>query len=113
MPAANGLAQGVANTILSSATATGPGQAWAVPLRAAGQFGRYTWQVIPTGTFTALTVTLEGSLDGATWFTLDTINSVTGGAASVSAAPVNFLRANVTTFTGGTNVSAMLTLGAA
>jgi hypothetical protein len=58
------------------------------------------------GVFSALVVALEGSIDGTNWFTLGTDSTTAAGVTHVIDKPVLFIRANVTTFTGGTSVSA-------
>ena len=110
------LARGQVNTILNAATGTGHGTAYQVPLsQGNGTFGSYSttfaWQVNVVGTFSGLSVNLEGSLDGVNWSALANNALVGGGLNVVSAAPVPFIRANVITFTGGTNVSLLLTVG--
>ncbi len=107
------LGRGLVNTILNAATATGAGSTWNTPLTgvASGNYATsFMWQVNTVGTFTALSVTLQGSLDGVNWTTLDTNANVAGGAQYKVAGPVAFLRANVGTFTGGTSVSVLLTI---
>ena len=110
------LARGQVNTILNAATGTGPGTAYQVPLsQGNGTFGSYSttfaWQVNVDGIFSGLSVNLEGSLDGVNWSALANNEQVGGGLNVVSAAPVPFIRANVVTFTGGANVSVLLTVG--
>ena len=81
---------------LAAVTATGAGQAFALG-SACKDFGV---QVTVTGAPT-ISVTLQGSIDGVTWATL--------GSAIVSATytailgnPVNYVRLNLGTLTGGT-----------
>lgn len=66
----------------------------------------FTMYKTVNGVFSALAVALEGSIDGTNWFTLGTDNTVVAGPTHVVDKPCLFIRANVTTFTGGTNVSA-------
>jgi len=58
------------------------------------------------GVFSALVVALEGSIDGTNWFVLGTDSTTAAGVTIVTDKPVLYLRGNVTTFTGGTSVSA-------
>lgn len=60
------------------------------------------------GGFSALSVTFEGSLDGTNWYTLATDATTANGVTFVVDKPARYVRANVTTFTGGTSVSAMV-----
>jgi hypothetical protein len=55
--------------------------------------------------FSALVVNYEGSLDGTNWFQIGTDNTLTAGVTFVVDKPVRHVRANVATFTDGTNVS--------
>lgn len=55
-----------------------------------------------TGAPATISVTLEGSLDGSTWFVLATSTSVTGDYQTATDKPVAFLRGNLGTLTGGT-----------
>jgi len=114
MPAT--LGRGLVNTILSAATTTGAGAAFAVPPKQIvwGDFTTsFAWQVNVAGTFSALSVNLEGSLDGTTWGVLSNTQEVAGALVTVSnpPSPVAFVRANVLTFTGGTSVTVLLTVG--
>lgn len=66
-----------------------------------------TWTVAPT----VFTVDLEGSIDGITWHTLIS-HAFSAGELTAKKAyftsigqPVEFVRANVTTLTGGTAVA--------
>ena len=91
-------------TILNAAAATGAGDAWAnVQRRVGGLFRAFAWQVVTAGAPTGLSVTLQGSLDGVNWTTIDTSTATGGETRDVSAFPATFLRANVGTLTGGTN----------
>ena len=100
------------NTLLDAATGTGAGTAYAVPgCPPGGRYSTFAWQVITDGTFSALTVLLEGSLDGTTYATIGTSVAVAGGLNYAGFYPVNFVRANVTVFTGGTSVTVKLQIG--
>jgi hypothetical protein len=110
------LARGQVNTILSAATGTGRGTVYQVPQKNPG-YGGYTTsfacQVNPVGTFSALSVNLEGSLDGVNWFQLSNTQEVSSSLVTQAnpPTPVAFMSANVLTFAGGTNVTVLLTLG--
>ena len=66
----------------------------------------HTMQVVlVSGSLTALTVLLEGSLDGVTFFPLITHGSITDSSMAWAAnAPVEYIRANITILTGTTPV---------
>ena len=89
---------------LDAATATGAGTAF--ELRAPCR--TYTMNKTVAGTFSALVVALEGSLDNVNWYTLGTDNTTAAGATFVVDKPAKFVRANCTTFTGGTSVTAWI-----
>lgn len=84
-------------------SATGAGTTFGNALTpgGAGVFQNFTWQTVTTGGPSGVSVTLEGSLDGTNWVTLDTSTSTGGEIRGVSGKPVTFLRANVGTLTGG------------
>ena len=88
-------------TILNAATGTGAGAGYdcAIPYRT------FTFHKSVTGTFAALVVAYEGSLDGTSWLQLGTDNTTTAAATFVVDKPVRRVRANVTTFTDGTTVT--------
>ena len=96
----------MAHTLLNAATATGAGSAqktFAIP-------EKHTVQATMGGTVvaTAVTVDLEGSLDGTTFFTLAShafsAAEITAEAAMfhITDKPVKYVQANLTTLTGGT-----------
>ncbi len=102
-------------TALNAVTATGAGSAIA-----ATRTIDHSLQVTFTGTVTALTIDLEGSLDGVDWFSLTngtgyafTAAEITAKAAlvNVSDSLVNNVRANITTYTGTGAVTAIYTPG--
>lgn len=83
---------------------TGPGNALGIVAR--GNFGlyaHYTWHTLAgdggSNTFSALTINLEGSLDGTHWFQLDQTTNAAGEARHVTGKPVRYVRANVITST--------------
>lgn len=87
--------------LLNAATGTGAGSAfnmWKV-------HRTFTFYKRISGVFAALVISYEGSLDGINWFVLGTDSTTTAGATFVVDKPCRYARANVTTFTGGTNVS--------
>ena len=57
----------------------------------------YTWQTIigGTGSLSALTVNLEGSLDGTNFFTLDQSTNTSGEGRHVTNKPIRYVRANI------------------
>lgn len=88
---------GLGNVIsLDAAVAVGAG----VALEVEGSRS-YALDVRSTGTPTAISVTLEGSLDGSNWETLGSAATAAGITWSVDT-PVKFVRANLGTLTGGT-----------
>lgn len=58
-----------------------------------------TWQTTFTGTPTAITVNLEGSIDGTNYFVLDTSTSTTAEMRHVVNKQVDKLRCNITAYT--------------
>jgi hypothetical protein len=93
--------------ILDGVTAPGAGNS----IKVRG-FSFHTLQTTFTGTVTALTVDLEGSLDGTSWFQLGekifSAGELTAKAAllHVTDKLVNHVRANITTYTGTGSVTA-------
>ena len=96
----------MAHTLLNAATATGAGAAqktFSIP-------EAHSVQVTMGGTVvaTAVTVALEGSLDGTFWQALATHALVAGEISAEGAlfhvvnSPTKYVRANLTTLTGGT-----------
>jgi len=86
----------VAQRILR-ATATGAGTAEAL----ASPMSKFTMQTVVTDVPTAVSVTLQGSLDGSNWTTIATSTSTTGDQQSVVDKPQTYVRANLGTLTGG------------
>lgn len=76
---------------------------------------KHSMQVVLTGSPTVVTVALEASLNGSQWMTAATWSTGAGQASGdivfTSDKPVRYVRANLTTLTGGTSptVSAYLT----
>jgi hypothetical protein len=87
--------------LLNAATATGPG-----PTTVLDKIYRtFAFNKRVTGGFAALVVNYEGSIDGTNWYQLGTDNAVTAAPTFTVDKPAAYVRANVATFTGGTNVS--------
>lgn len=61
---------------------------------------KHTWQVAITGSPTAITVALEGSIDNSSWFQLDNSTSTTGEMRHVVNKPVLYVRENLIALTG-------------
>ena len=97
----------MAQTLLNAATATGAGATQKTPTIPT----HHTVAATMGGTVvaTAVTVSLEGSLDDTTWFTLAehvfTAAEITAVSAMFHVAdkPVKYVRANVITLTPGTD----------
>jgi hypothetical protein len=91
---------------LSSVTVTGPGTSFNLT-NARANLGL---QVACTGSPTTVLINLEGSLEGTHWFTLAHSSNISGEIVFASNVPVIWLRANLTTLTGGSSptVSAWL-----
>jgi hypothetical protein len=97
---------GGAELLLNAIPAGQTGAGYALGIVARGQFPlypNYTWHIIAgdggSNTFTAVTVNLEGSLDGTHWFQLDQTTNAAGEARSVANKPVRYVRANIVTST--------------
>lgn len=82
---------------LNAVTATGAG----FPADFGVAHSKFSLQTVITGAPTAVSVALEGSLDGANWSPLVTTTSTTGEIVAIADKPVRFVRANLTTLTGG------------
>lgn len=89
------------SNILNGVSGVGPGGT----LNLYGIYRTFTFMKRIAGTFTALTVNYEGSLDGWAWFQLGSDATLNAGPTFVVDRPCAFIRANVATFTGGTSVS--------
>jgi hypothetical protein len=100
---------GLSCNALTASTATNPGLAGgctslALVTSGGALPGNYTWQTITTGAPATISVTLVGSLDNATWTTLDTNTVTTGGSRTLSNANAyRFLGCVPGTLTGGTS----------
>lgn len=89
------------STILNNAVAVGPGNSFNLFI----PYSAFTFVKRVNGVFTALTVNFEGSLDNNVWYQIGTDATVGNGATFVVDRASRYIRANVATFTGGTNVS--------
>ena len=98
--------------LLPAASSTGAGASFGNALTpgGAGVLQNFTWQTVVTGGPASVSVTLEGSLDGTNWVTLDTSTNTSGEIRGVSGKPVTFLRANLGTLTGGTAPTVAVTI---
>lgn len=92
-------------TFLDAATSTGASNI----KRLAFLVSHHTVQVTITGAPTAVTVDLEGSIDGVTFFSLAT-HAFTAGELTATKAmfhvidkPVSYVRSNLTVLTAGTS----------
>ena len=95
----------MAVVLLNNVAATGAGGGW----QCGGGIESHTVQATITGAPTAVTVDLEGSVDGSTWVALDT-HAFSAGELTATKAMwhivnkvVKHVRANLTTLTGGTS----------
>lgn len=89
-------------TLLDAATATGAGTAYWLGFLPSN----HTWEVSYTGTASAVDVKLQGSIDNSSWFDLDTYDTAsTPTMRHVVNKPVNYIRANLVTFTNGTTMT--------
>jgi hypothetical protein len=98
-------AEQVPNLVAVAAVGAGP----AMECGGCRTFGM---QVNFTGAPSPIIVVLQGSNDGASWFTLETWTTLATGAMVFAVdMPCLFVRSNLTTLTGGTNptVSSFIT----
>lgn len=87
-------------------TATGNGQLRGPLLEAPVD---HAIQVTTTGSPSTISVTVQGSLDGANWSTLGSAITATG-LTFIADSPVLFLRAVLGTLTGGTSPTVTVTV---
>ena len=78
---------------------TATGVTLRVPASWEGLPNEFSWAITFTGTITANDVDLEGSLNGVTWFAIDSYTGTTPARRDVIA-NVNFLRAKMNALTG-------------
>lgn len=86
------------NTSLNAVTAPGAGSVTDLGVVRSV----HSMQTSVTGSPSAATVNLEGSLNGTLWATLATSTSTTSDVQTASGKAVRYVRANLTTLTGGT-----------
>lgn len=98
----------MANQLLKAAAATGAGDSKKLVARY-GESSTHTVQIDITGAPTAVVVDFEGSLDEKSWFQLAS-HTMTASELTATAAmfhvvdkPVEFIRSNLTTLTGGSS----------
>jgi hypothetical protein len=63
---------------------------------------KHTWEIVVTGGPANETTNLEGSINGTTWYILDTSNTVTAEMRHVVNKPVRYVRGNCTVLPSGT-----------
>jgi len=89
-------------TLLDGVTSTGAGTAYWLGFLPVN----HTWQVIYTGTASVVDVKLQGSIDNSNWFDLDTYDTASSPTMRhIVNKPVNYIRANLITFTNGTTMT--------
>jgi len=89
-------------TLLDGVTSTGAGTSYWVGFLPVN----HTWQVIYTGTASAIDVKLQGSIDDSNWFDLDTYDTASSPTMRhVVNKPVNYIRGNLVTFTNGSTMT--------
>lgn len=71
----------------------------------------HTWQQVISGTPSAVSVAIQGSIDNSNWFDLDTSTSTTSAMRHIVNKPVRYIRGKLTTFTNGTSMSVKSTHG--
>jgi hypothetical protein len=72
---------------------------------------KYGWQASVSGSPDLVNMWLEGSIDGATWFTLDTFSmGANPHLRWVIDKPVNYLRVNFVNASGGTSPTATVSV---
>lgn len=95
---------GSVETLLANIAGGNTGAGNALGFTTRGPFAsphRYTWHILigGTGSLTALTVNLEGSLDGTNWAQLDQSTNAAGEMRHVVNKPIRYVRANIVTST--------------
>lgn len=86
-------------TSLSAVAATGAGDVFITPVINGKIASEYTWQVIYTGTPTAITVNLQGSIDGTNYFTLDSTTATASEMRHVTNKSARFVRCQISAYT--------------
>lgn len=89
-------------TLLDAVTGTGTGTEYVYPLSFNNQFPQLLiWETRLTGSPTGVTADIETSLNGTDWYSADTHSSTSNTLRWVVDKPILFIRANLTTLTGG------------
>ena len=84
--------------LLSAVVATGAGTPYQI------ERGRYSFIVNSTGVTTGATIAIQTKLSDGTWINVDSRNyTVTGSVVLNYNGPLNWIRANVTSWTDGTH----------
>jgi len=87
-------------TLLSAADSTGAGDIKQLP----HLVGNHVVQVTSTGSPTTVTLALEGSIDGSTWFVLDSSTYTASNNMNFAIdMPVTYVRLNLTNLSGGSS----------
>ncbi len=94
---------------LAAAAATGGG----TPYDLGVCHGNFSMAVTVAGGPSGCGVQLQGSLDGTNWYSLGSATSNTSGTAVATASntPARYVRANLTTLTGGTSPTVTALIG--
>lgn len=98
---------------LDAATSTGPGDHKDLET----VLTQHRAEVQVTGSPASLDLSLEGSFDAVTWYTLATTTLTSASFAFAPfesvPSPVRFVRANLTALSGGTSPTVTVTIGSA
>lgn len=110
-PAQTAAWSGSVYTCLNAATSTGAGTVYSLT----PAVHSYTMSVATSGTVTAATVNLEGSLDNVHWYPLGVAASTdanwsSGEMIHVAFKPVNYIRANLVSISGGGSITATVSI---
>ena len=95
---------------LSATGVTGGIQTLIGPSEHAAPVKDHTVEVVTTGTPSAATLQLEGSLDGSNWYALSAAMDVSSSTMfHVLDAPVAFIQGNLVSLTGGSSPTVTMT----
>jgi len=98
---------GEANTSLNAKGSSGAGDTFGIVPFGGFPLPRvFGWDVVVTGSPSSLRVDIEGSLDGTTWFQLDTYTTAASTLRFIVDKPVRYIRANLVTLGGGSSPTA-------
>jgi hypothetical protein len=89
---------GTVETLLNAAKVTGTSQT----LTLKKPFSTHAWHIVVTGSPSSVSVTLQGSIDGTNWTTLDTSTTTTAEKRYAVNMPNIYIRSNLGTLSGGT-----------